>query len=90
MTHHVYRLPVGKPIKRIFPSGLTPYITSTGIQIGIFYEAPQKYYMTELEEFWQAVLLEIEPEWSQRRVAIYMAYCMFIIFVLMLGMQGGW
>ena len=90
MTQQVQRLPIGKPIKRIFPSGISPYTTSTGIQIGVFYEPPVKCYMTELEEFWQGVLLEIEPEWSERRVAIYIAYMLFM-FAVFVGMTRiGW
>ena len=46
--------------------------------------------MTELDEHWQGVLLEIEPEWSERRIAVYMGYCMFMTMVLMLAMQVGW
>lgn len=90
MIPKVERLPAGKPIKRVFPSGITPYQTTTGIQIGVFYEPPQQCHMTDLEEFWQGVLLEIEPEWSQRRVAVYTAYGVFIAMVMMLLMQGEW
>ena len=90
MLPTVQRLPAGWPIKRTFKDGLTPYTTSTGIQIGIFYEPPRKYFMTELDEHWQGVLLEIEPEWSERRIAVYMGYCMFMTMVLMLAMQVGW
>ena len=90
MIPSVQRLPAGKPINRTFPSGITPYTTLTGIQIGIFYEPPRRYCMTELDEFWQGVLLNIEPEWSQRRIAVYMGYCMFMIMVLMMAMQAEW
>ena len=64
-----------------------PYTTSTGIQIGVFYEPPATNHMTELEEFWQGVLLEIEPEWSERRVAVYTAYSVFISLVCFLAVQ---
>ena len=90
MLPTVQRLPAGEPIKRIFTNGMTPYITSTGIQIGIFHEPQRKYHMTDLDEHWQGVLLEIEPEWSERRIAVYMGYCMFMTMVLMLAMQVGW
>lgn len=87
MSSAVQRLPAGKPIKRVFQGGITPYTTSTGIQIGVFYNPPATNYMTELEEFWQGVLLEIEPEWSERRVAVYTAYSVFISLVCFLAVQ---
>jgi hypothetical protein len=90
MIAAVKRLPAGKPIKRVFHDGLTPYTTSTGIQIGVFYEPPQKNHMTDLEEFWQGVLLGIEPMWSDRRVAKYVSYSVFVSCVIMTAVKVGW
>lgn len=87
MIAAVKRLPAGQPIKRASQNRVAPYVTSTGIQIGVFYEPPAKNQMDELEEFWQCVLLDVEPEWSERRVAIYTAYAVFIALVLFLATQ---
>ena len=64
--------------------GVKPYVTSTGVQVGVNYIPPRKYTMTKEEEYWQGIILDIEPDWSQRRIARAAAYIMFILsFVLL-------
>ena len=87
-----------KPIKRLSPNeplkrsinGTAPYTTKTGLQIGVFYQAPQTQRMSETEEYWQGVLLGIEPEWSRRRIFKYMTYVAFLGFVALTAVKVGW
>lgn len=66
------------PNQPITPKGITPFVTSTGVQIGAFYTTTQKHVLTADEEFWQGVLLGIEPEWSRRRIAHYICYMILV------------
>ena len=64
--------------------GVKPHVTCTGVQIGINYIPPRKDTSTHEEEHWQAVMLGIEPDWSQRRVVRAAVYVVFLLsFVLM-------
>lgn len=51
-----------------------PFVTSTGVMIGINYIPPSTTSMSEEDEFWQGIMLDIEPDWSQRRIAHFAAY----------------
>jgi hypothetical protein len=56
-----------------------PYKTRSGLKIGSNYTPPKPNRMTRDEEIMQGVLLGIEPEWSQKRIAILVGY--FTLFV---------
>ena len=58
-----------------------PYTTKSGLQIGCYYTPPQHDYMSADAELLQMALLGIEPEFSQRRVASFVAYAIFLIVV---------
>jgi len=58
-----------------------PYTTKSGLQIGCNYTPPQRNYMSADAELLQMALLGIEPEFSQRRVASFVAYGVFLIVV---------
>ncbi len=55
-----------------------PYTTKSGLQIGCNYTPPQRNYMSADAERIQMALLGIEPEFSQRRVAGWVAYIVFL------------
>lgn len=61
------------PNTPVTPKGASLVVTSTGIQIGAFY-TPKLPDLSPEEEFWQGVMLGIEPEWSRRRLAQYFTY----------------
>ena len=56
-----------------------PYTTKSGLQIGCMYSPPQQNYMSHDAELLQMALLDIEPEFSQRRIAGWVAYVLFLI-----------
>ena len=56
-----------------------PYTTKSGLQIGCNYTPPQRNYMSADAELLQMALLGIEPEFSQRRIAGWIAYSLFLI-----------
>jgi hypothetical protein len=56
-----------------------PYKTRSGLKIGSNYTPPRPNHMTRDEEIMQGILLGIEPEWSQKRIAILVGY--FTLFV---------
>jgi hypothetical protein len=56
-----------------------PYQTRSGLKIGSNYTPPKPNRMTREEEVMQGILLGIEPEWSQKRIAILVGY--FLLFV---------
>lgn len=56
-----------------------PYTTKSGLQIGCNYTPPQRNYMSADAELLQMALLGIEPEFSQRRIAGWIAYALFLI-----------
>jgi hypothetical protein len=60
-----------------------PYKTRSGLKIGSNYTPPRPNRMTRDEEIMQGVLLGIEPEWSQKRIAILVGY--FLLFVTLLS-----
>jgi len=66
----------------IIPKGATPLITSTGVLIGVYYTPVKPCEMSREEEFWQAVLLGIEGEYSPRRIARFMGYACFLIAIM--------
>lgn len=55
-----------------------PYTTKSGLQIGCNYTPPQRNYMSADAELLQMALLGIEPEFSQRRIAGWVAYIVFL------------
>ncbi len=55
-----------------------PYTTKSGLQIGCNYTPPQRNHMSADAERIQMALLGIEPEFSQRRVAGWVAYIIFL------------
>lgn len=65
--------------------GVKPYVTTTGVQVGVNYVPPRKDLTTEEEEHWQAVMLGIEPDWSQRRILRFVGYIVFVMsFILIM------
>jgi len=56
-----------------------PYTTKSGLQIGCNYTPPQRNHMSHDAELLQMALLNIEPEFSQRRIATWVAYALFLI-----------
>ena len=56
-----------------------PYTTKSGLQIGCNYTPPQRNHMSADAELLQMALLNIEPEFSQRRIAGWVAYVLFLI-----------
>ena len=57
-----------------------PYKTRSGLKIGSNYTPPKPNRMTREEEVMQGILLGIEPEWSQKRIAILAGYAaLFVI-----------
>ena len=56
-----------------------PYTTKSGLQIGCNYTPPQRNYMSADAELLQMALLNIEPEFSQRRIAGWVAYTLFLV-----------
>ena len=77
------------PNQQITPKGVTPLVTSTGVQIGAFYNPQQKNKLNADEEFWQGILLGIEPEWSRRRIARWVVYCIFLGVVFFTAVLKG-
>jgi hypothetical protein len=56
-----------------------PFTTKSGLQIGCHYTPPLRNYMSADAELLQMALLDIEPEFSQRRVAGWVAYILFLV-----------
>ena len=56
-----------------------PYTTKSGLQIGCMYSPPPLNHMSHDAELLQMALLNIEPEFSQRRIAGWVAYVLFLI-----------
>jgi len=56
-----------------------PYTTKSGLQIGCNYTPPLRNYMSADAELLQSALLGIEPEFSQRRIAGWVAYTLFLV-----------
>jgi len=56
-----------------------PFTTKSGLRIGCMYSPPQLNYMSHDAELLQMALLGIEPEFSQRRIAGWVAYFVFLI-----------
>ena len=59
-----------------------PYTTKSGLRIGCMYSPPPRNYMSADAERIQMALLGIEPEFSQRRVAGWVAYMIFVIALI--------
>jgi hypothetical protein len=72
------------PNTPVTPKGVSPFVTSTGIQIGAFY-TPKLPTLSPEEEFWQGVMLGIEPEWSRRRIAQYCTYVITVVAVFFIA-----
>jgi len=56
-----------------------PYTTKSGLQIGCRYTPSQRNDMSHDAELLQMALLNIEPEFSQRRIATWVAYALFLV-----------
>jgi len=71
--------------KVIYPltRGVKPCVTKSGVQIGIDYIPPRASAPTVEEDFWQEVLLGIEPQWSRRRVVRAAVYIVFVMAIMM-------
>jgi len=55
-----------------------PFTTKSGLRIGCMYSPPPENHMSADAERIQMALLGIEPEFSQRRVAGWVAYIVFL------------
>lgn len=55
-----------------------PFTTKSGLRIGCMYSPPPENHMSADAERIQMALLGIEPEYSQRRVAGWVAYIVFL------------
>ena len=55
-----------------------PLTTKSGLRIGCMYTPPPQNHMSADAERIQMALLGIEPEYSQRRVAGWVAYIVFL------------
>ena len=55
-----------------------PLTTKSGLRIGCMYTPPPQNHMSQDAERIQMALLGIEPEFSQRRVAGWVAYIIFL------------
>jgi hypothetical protein len=58
-----------------------PYTTKSGLQIGCNYTPPLRNHMSADAELLQMALLDIEPEFSQRRIAGWVAYTLFLVAI---------
>ena len=56
-----------------------PLTTKSGLRIGCMYSPPPTNHMSADAELLQSALLGIEPEFSQRRIAGWVAYALFLI-----------
>ena len=56
-----------------------PFTTKSGLRIGCMYSPPPENHMSHDDEIIQMALLGIEPEFSQRRIAGWIAYALFLI-----------
>lgn len=64
-----------------------PYKTRSGLKIGSNYTPPRPNHMTRDEEVMQGILLGIEPDWSQKRIAIFVGYiALFVTLIAVLLM----
>ena len=70
------------PDIKVIPKGVTPLITKSGVLIGAYYLPSKVCEMTPEDEFWQAVLLGIEGEFSPRRIARMLAYSCFLLALM--------
>lgn len=78
-----------KDKSQIIQKGTQPYVTSAGVMIGVNYNPDNKCIVSDEDEFWQGVLLGIEPEWSNRRIARYVAYVIFLVVVFFAAILKG-
>ena len=56
-----------------------PFTTKSGLRIGCMYSPPPENHMSHDDEIIQMALLNIEPKFSQRRIAGWVAYALFLI-----------
>lgn len=59
-----------------------PFTTKSGLRIGCMYTPPPENHMSADAERIQMALLGIEPEFSQRRVAGWVAYIVFLVVLV--------
>jgi hypothetical protein len=65
-------------------SKVTPYKTSTGLQIGLHYQPPKPNYNSREAEFWQGILLGLEPTYTRRKAyrwGLYIAALAAVFFL---------
>ena len=68
-------------------SKLDQTIPRSGLRIGGAYCPPPHDYNSREDVYWQGILLGIEPEWSQKRIAILAGYAaLFVILIAVLLM----
>lgn len=70
-------MPLSKRVK--------PFVTSKGVMIGINYVPRPTTTMSQEDEFWQGVMLGIEPDWSRRRIAQYLGYIALLCVMLFIA-----
>jgi hypothetical protein len=61
-----------------------PLKTSTGVRIGGSYKPPALDYNSSEDVFWQSIMLDIEPELSERRVIGWVLYCLAVVAFMLL------
>lgn len=64
-------------------SKVTPYKTPSRLQIGLTYQPPQRNNNTKEDEFWQGILLGVEPTYTRRKAfywAMYIVTLMAVFF----------
>jgi hypothetical protein len=70
-------------VKEIQMDKPLPYTTKSGLQIGCNYVRPQHSQMSHDAELLQMALLDVEPEFSQRRVVGFIAYVLFFALLVL-------
>ena len=65
-------------------SKVTPYKTSTGLQIGLHYQPPKPNYNSREAEFWQGILLGSKPAHKRHRASDWALYTIALAAVLFL------
>jgi hypothetical protein len=61
-----------------------PLTTRSGVRIGGSYTPPPRDYNSREDVYWQGILLNIEPTFSERKVLGWTAYILFLIAVFAL------
>lgn len=64
------------------PRGVTPYTTSTGIQIGCRYEPPREYPQSEDMERLQSAIIGTSEKLRVRDIALWLASVLLAVAVI--------